>query len=209
MDWRIFSFGALALTSLAAPGCTGAESRAERGRELYVYCAQCHGDRGEGTQDYRAPAIAGLERWYVLAQLEKFRLGARGDHPDDVDGLRMRPMARTLASAAEMEMVAEYVASLPNTDPPPTVEGDPGRGAELYAPCVQCHGERAEGNREMNAPPLTNASDWYLVAQLQKFKAGIRGTDAQDATGSQMRPNAVALDDQGMQDVVAYIGTLD
>ncbi len=47
-----------------------------------------------------------------------------------------------------------------------------------------------------------------MVAQLQKFKKGWRGADPQDVTGATMRPNAMLLDDNGMQNVVSYIETL-
>jgi cytochrome c oxidase subunit 2 len=194
------------LTACKAPGAT----RAERGRELYGYCVQCHGDRGQGNIRYRAPAIAGLDRWYVEAQLNKFRVGARGDHPDDVEGLRMRPMSRTLGSALEVALVSEYVANMPSVEPEATFAGDANHGRQLFEPCVQCHGERAEGNQTKNAPPLNQASDWYLVAQLQKFRAGVRGTDNLDATGAQMRAMAATLpDEQAMRDVVFYVRSLD
>lgn len=191
-------------------GCHVGATREERGAELFTYCTQCHGDDGEGKPEFETPAIAGLPQWYVQAQIDKFRIGARGDHPRDVNGLRMRPMSRTLASQQEVELVSEYVANLPAAPRAPALTGDPERGRRLFAPCVQCHGERAEGNRERNAPPLTLQPDWYLVAQLQKFKDGIRGTDPLDSTGAQMRPMSLGLaDEQAMRDVVAYIQTLE
>jgi len=190
-------------------GCESATTREERGHELYGYCQQCHGTDGAGNEDYRAPSIAGLPPWYVRAQLDKFRTGARGDHPEDVDGLRMRPMSRTLANQNEIAMVSEYVASLRPPELPNTVEGDVDHGRELYEPCVQCHKEQAQGDPSVGAPPLTGQSDWYLVAQLQKFKDGIRGSDPQDTPGSQMAPMVTGLaDEQAMRDVVAYIRTL-
>ncbi len=201
----------LAIFALSGSGCSAASTREARGEELYLYCVQCHGERGEGSHEFRAPSIAGLPEWYVEAQLHKFRDGARGDHPADVDGLRMRPMARTLATRADVAIVAEHVARMPVVEEPPRLEqGDPARGRELFTPCVTCHGDRAQGKRENDAPPLADLADWYLVAQLAKFKEGIRGTDALDTTGAQMRPMAVGLaDEQAMRNVAAYIRTLD
>jgi cytochrome c553 len=210
MDWRqhvIGAFGAIALVSVA--GCQTSDREA-RSEELYGYCEQCHGALGEGNEAYRVPAIAGLPAWYVEAQVTKFRTGARGDHPDDVDGLRMRPMARTLASPAEIAMVAEYVESLAPVNAVPTLDGDPDRGRALYTPCVQCHGENAAGLRDKGAPPLHQANDWYLVAQLEKFRSGVRGADTADTTGGQMRAQITNLpDEQAMRDVVAYIVSMD
>ena len=192
-------------------GCSAAETPEERGAELYGYCEQCHGTRGEGSYEFRVPAIAGLPQWYVQAQLDKFRIGARGDHPDDLDGLRMRPMSRTLATAREVDLVSAYVAALPPVDPVQRLEaGDPERGRVLFEPCVQCHQQDASGSQEKNAPPLTLHSDWYIVAQLEKFRAGVRGTDPLDATGSQMQAMSMSLaNEQAMRDVAAYIASIE
>ena len=48
--------------------------------DLYDGCVQCHGESGEGDQDLAAPAIAGLDRWYIKAQLRKFKKSQRGWH---------------------------------------------------------------------------------------------------------------------------------
>ena len=64
----------------------------------------------------------------------------------------------------------------------------------------------------MSSPPLQPASDWYLVSQLNKFKAGIRGTNPNDPTSLLMGPQSpMALTlttEQSVRDVVAYITTL-
>ncbi len=193
-------------------GCApSAPEGAARGPALYQTCASCHGTRGEGRPEYQAPAIAGLDEWYVRAQLDKFRSGARGAHAGDVAGLRMRPMARQLDGDADVAAVAAFVASLPKTNPAPTlVGGDPQRGEALFATCAECHGPGAAGDQERGAPPLRGASDWYLFAQLEKFREGIRGTNPADVTGGQMRPMALGLADaQAMRDVLAYIAALE
>lgn len=184
-------------------------SEGERGEFLYGNCVACHGEVGAGEQSFNVPSIAGLDEWYVRAQLEKFAEGHRGAHAEDVHGQRMRPMVMTLRSPEDMDAVSAYVAGLPSFDPEPTLTGDATRGAELFAPCVECHGADAAGNREKNAPPLNRADDWYLVTQLRNFREGIRGTADGDVTGGQMRPMAISLsDDQAIRDVVAHIMTL-
>ena len=199
-----------ALLGLSVTGCDEPQPGPERGATLYVYCAQCHGEDGSGNETFKAPAIAGMPQWYVESQLIKFRDGARGDHPGDAEGLRMRPMARTLASPEELTDVAGHVASMPVVNPAPTVEGgDAAKGKELYATCVQCHGDRGQGVEQQKGPPLTMTSDWYLVAQLGKFKNGVRGADPEDATGLQMRPLAISIaNEQAMKDLVAHIMSL-
>jgi cytochrome c oxidase subunit 2 len=75
--------------------------------------------------------------------------------------------------------------------------------------CKTCHGQQGEGQLALNAPALAGQSTWYLERQLQNFKAGIRGADAKDIYGSQMRPMAMTLaDDNAVKNVAAYITTL-
>ncbi len=182
----------------------------ERGRELYVLCSSCHGDQGQGDQKRLAPRIGGFPAWYVAGQLHKFLAGERGYHPDDTSGLQMRPMAQAVHRESDLEAVAAYVASL-RPDPPRAARtsGDPSRGQTFYATCVACHGIDGKGNEALKAPQLVGQADWYLVEQLKKFRSGMRGTAAGDATGAQMRAMASTLpDDAAIDDVVAYIRTL-
>jgi cytochrome c553 len=193
----------------AAPVAALAQD-AGRGAELFELCVQCHGPDGGGDRLALAPAIAGLSEWYVRAQLEKFRGGHRGLHPDDVGGLRMYPMSRTLDDDADLQAVAAYVASLPPVYPEPELEGgDPARGQQLFTPCVACHGQNAEGLEALGGPNMKVSNDWYLLTQLQHFKAGVRGAAPGDASGARMRPMSMVLvDEQAMMDVIAYIMTL-
>ena len=51
--------------------------------------------------------------------------------------------------------------------------------------------------------------DWYLVRQLHNFQRGIRGAHPDDLYGFQMLQMADILqNDQAVNDVVAYINTL-
>jgi cytochrome c553 len=68
--------------------------------------------------------------------------------------------------------------------------------------CESCHGAKGEGNQTIGAPALAARTDWYLVTQLQNFKAGLR-------ENAQMRAIVASLPDtQSIDDVVAYINTL-
>lgn len=197
---------------VALPGCAEQVHAPgpARGRVLFAACTPCHGDDGEGNRQYGAPAIAGLDAWYLQTQLEHFRTGSRGAHPDDAAGLRMRPMVQTLRSDEDLRSVAEYVASLEHAPSPAVLTGgDAARGVEIYATCATCHGPEGAGNEALGAPRLAGANDWYLMTQLTNFRAGIRGADPRDTTGATMRPMAITLaDDQAMRDVVAHIATL-
>jgi len=198
----------LSLTACNAPSPDTASLKYNQ--ELYDSCVQCHGANGEGDPVVGAPSIAGLERWYVKRQLRGFKKGYRGFHPNDDGGKRMEPMARALDTDQKVDLVSNFVASMEPTNPAPTLEGgNPVTGKIYFATCVQCHGADGRGNLDEFGPALAGASDWYLLTQLQNFKAGMRGTQPDDAMGAKMRPFSMTLPtEQAMKDVIAYIGTL-
>jgi cytochrome c553 len=174
-----------------------------------AYCTVCHGAHGNGNPAIRAPKISGMEPWYIRRQLESFRDGIRGTHPDDAAGHEMQPVGVRLRDAAGIDEAIAYVTSFQAKAPPITVKGDAARGRSLYGTCESCHGAKGEGNQTLGAPALASRTDWYLATQLQNFKAGLRGTDPRDTTGAQMRAIATTLPDtRAIDDVVAYINTL-
>lgn len=183
----------------------------ERGELLFDLCEQCHGSAGEGMELSLAPAIAGLDKWYVESQLTKFKQGVRGLHAEDIGGLRMYPMSQWLGNEEDVAAVSEHVASLPRVSPDPTIEGgDAAAGATSYALCAACHGKEGEGNQTMNSPPLRGMSDWYLMTTLQKFKDGVRGGNPKNPNEMMMRGMAMSLvDEQTMKNVIAHIMTLN
>lgn len=203
---------ALSLAAAALGGGCAAENRPGlvRGRELYETCVPCHGQNGGGSLDLRVPAIAGLPEWYVKASLDKYMKDIRGAHPDDLDGHRMRPMARTLSRNDDATSVAAYVAGMAPVAAPATFQADPAAGEATYTSiCATCHGERGEGNEGMGSPPIARQADWYMVAQLVKFQNGMRGAHPEDVAGAQMAAMSLTLaDTTAMRDVVAFIRSL-
>jgi cytochrome c oxidase subunit II len=194
------------LSCLALPVFAAGDVRA--GRELYAVCAGCHGFAGEGNAAVRAPKLAGLAAWDMLRQLDHFRRGLRGTAEQDRYGTQMATMALALVDARATEDVIAYVVQLPPRASLPTVNGDVARGREQYALCAACHGAQGEGSEQLNAPKLAGLDDWYVVAQLEGFKQGLRGTHADDVFGQQMRSIAALLETQQALDVAAFIGTL-
>ncbi len=82
-------------------------------------------------------------------------------------------------------------------------------GKTLYGTCKACHGDNAEGNELLGAPALVNQDAWYLERQVNHFKSGIRGADAQDTFGRQMAVIAQTLPDSAaISAVVNYLKTL-
>jgi cytochrome c553 len=196
----------LSLLSLESLATAADDARAQ---QTFAMCAMCHGPRGEGDELTGAPSIAGLPEWYLQGQLEKFQKGLRAYSTKDYNGLRMRPMARHLVGD-DLPMIAKYVAALPRPVTPDTIEGNIVKGENAYAVCKACHGPDAMGNQQLGAPPLIHGSDWYLLAQLKNFKAGIRGgKPTEDPIGATMQGIASTLDEQAMLDVLAYLNVLE
>jgi cytochrome c553 len=179
------------------------------GKTAFVVCAACHGQDALGNAALNAPKTVGLQSWYVARQLKAFKDGVRGTASGDVYGAQMRPMAMSLADAAAIDNIVAYIESLPDKPAPATVQGNSETGKQLYTVCVACHGQKGEGNQQLNSPRLAGQNDWYLVRQLDAFKKGLRGAKPEDTYGAQMKPMAATLTtDQAVKDVVAYINTL-
>jgi cytochrome c553 len=195
--------GASACDTTPTPGI-------DRGEAVFDTCVPCHGSDGAGNQVLAAPAIAGLPQWYITAQLQKYQSAMRGANPFDTVGLRMKSMSLAIDLEGDLESVAEYVASMPSVTAASTLaRGDAEAGQLAYGLCAACHGATGDGMEVLGAPPLKGQHDWYLVSQLQKYRSGWRGTAPGDIQGATMRPNALTMDDQAMEDVVAYIQTLN
>jgi cytochrome c553 len=187
---------------------SGALSGAIAADPDYSFCTVCHGAQGNGNPAINAPKIAGIEPWYLKRQLQHFRAGLRGTQTADVPGAEMQPVGLGLDDSA-IEKAAAYIGTFEPQRPPATVTGDAKRGRNLYAPCAGCHGANGEGNVALQAPALAGQTDWYLVTQLERFRAGERGFSPQDEPGTQMRTAAAVLPDEAaIKDVVAYVNSL-
>ena len=84
----------------------------EHGKELYTICAYCHGSGGEGIQALNAPRIAGSSDWYIARQLDNFKTGVRGAHPEDYYGFQMGLMGITLRDEQAINDVIAYINTL-------------------------------------------------------------------------------------------------
>jgi len=189
------------LAALVA-GSAGAENK-------FDYCLLCHGSNANGNFGIRAPKISGMEPWYLSRQLENFAAGVRGLPAEDVGGHEMGPVGMRVKSENTLADAVEFIGTLKSAKPVATVSGDVAHGKKLYANCASCHGAKGEGNQALNAPALAARSDWYLATQLANYQKGLRGVDARDAYGAQMRAIVSTLpDEKAVADVVAYINTL-
>ncbi len=200
----------LLLVTISVGPVALAAGDAAKGKTLYNICAACHGANAEGTAALNAPANAGQDPWYMTRQLKNFQAGIRGAHPDDTFGAQMRPMAMVLTGDQDIEDVVAYITGLDLPNPPPTVDGDIELGKQAYETCIPCHGEFGQGAQALDAPRLSKQHDWYIVRQLENFRAGIRGTHQSDIYGAQMRIMSQMLEsDERVRAVAAYIATLE
>jgi cytochrome c oxidase subunit 2 len=182
----------------------------QAGKPLFAVCVACHGPQGEGNLALNGPKLTGQGDWYLKRQLKSYKQGIRGAHEDDVFGKQMAPMAAVLVDDAAIENVVAHIDTLPDNPAPATVDGDVARGESLYRVCAACHGADGRGIQAANAPRQAGMSDWYLVRQLKNFREGIRGGHPDDIYGEQMGLIAASLvDDRSINDVVAYINTLE
>ena len=189
-------------------------------RVLYTAaCASCHGADAQGNPLIDAPLLAGLSAAYLQRQIDGFRQGYRGGHPDDPEGREMRPMIDGFADA-DLATLAGWLAALPLPAPAGAAggveattaeaarEGDPSRGRTLYAACAVCHGPSGEGNEALGAPRLAGQASWYTARQLHKFISDVRGSHPDDTSGASMRASVADLDPRDVPDIVAWIEML-
>jgi len=173
-----------------------------------VFCTVCHGVQLMGNVNVQAPRLSGMATWAVEQNLRSFRNGWRGTHEADLSGMEMRPMAAALSNEM-LDAAVIFVNATESPLPDATLDGDANAGKTLFASCAACHGADANGDESLGAPALGRLDDWYLLAQLNKFRDGSRGSHPRDDYGQQMRASVQILsDDQAMLDVVRYITTL-
>ena len=89
------------------------------GRLLYEErCMECHRYNGTGEVVFGSAPLLGLQEWYLLGQLRKFKSGQRGAVPGDANGAKMVAAARYIESEEALLAVIAYIMTL---NPP----GDP------------------------------------------------------------------------------------
>ena len=176
-------------------------SNAQRGEALVAECLLCHSNQ----EAQRGPVLHGMDNWYLLDQLEKFRSGVRGKKASNRSEYLMGVGARKIQDDYELAYVANWFAEQAPLPAIRTVEGDLVEGKVFYEQrCVSCHGENGEGNRLVNAPSLTRLEGWYFYEQMKKFRSGERGYHAYDVGGQAMALASKEISDRNLRNVVAY-----
>jgi cytochrome c553 len=80
------------------------------GNNLYQgKCGACHGGTAEGNPALKAPRLAGLDATYIKRQFAHFRDGVRGTDQQDIPGLQMAMMAKTLATERDLDDIIAFI----------------------------------------------------------------------------------------------------
>ncbi len=204
-------FKLLLAVALMSPVMAIQAQEALDGKNLYMVCQGCHGAEGEGNSVLKAPAIGGQPAWYISRQISNFVEDRRGTKEDDVSGNQMRTIAQGInKDSKQLDVLVGYIEHLkPALTGKATIKGDAEQGRRLYEPCQVCHGEKGEGKRSADAPPLKNLQDWYLYDQIIKFKKAERGYHADDIQGRTMSVLMKLLPgEKQVRDVTSYINNL-
>lgn len=125
------------------------------GAVFRAQCSQCHGSGAAGAKGY--PNLLD-DDWLWGGDVDNIMLTVQHGIRNETDGdarYSEMPAFGEMLEAAEISDVVEYVVSLSA----PEFDADMAtRGATLFADnCSSCHGEMAEGNRDLGAPNLGDA----------------------------------------------------
>ena len=131
------------------------------GRQLFGdNCAACHGRDGKGGANY--PDLTDDDwLWGGGPELieQTMRVGINTAHPESRIG-QMPAFGRDeMLDRNQVRNVAAYVYSLTNPDysTPENVDRIEAGREVFVTTCAACHGENAQGNRDVGAPNLTDA----------------------------------------------------
>jgi mono/diheme cytochrome c family protein len=186
----------------------------ERGADLYLEnCVMCHGEDGQGRVGANLSSFPGIDPGAAIRQITTE--GIQGTVMPAWGQSNGGPLTEQDISdiSTYIEGVlngTEPVAPLPEYEPPlieplPDVDGDPSQGSIVFARnCVTCHGDQAQGGFGW---PLarTWSGNQPEVFIYQVVSDGIENTLMPGWVQSKGGP----LDDQEIQDVTAYILSLD
>ncbi|MEO1308029.1 MAG: cytochrome-c oxidase, cbb3-type subunit III [Pseudomonadota bacterium] len=125
-----------------------------RGEAVFrAHCSQCHGSGAAGAVGF--PNLLDND-WLWGGTVDEIahsiRHGIRNETDPDAHYSEM-PAFGEMLERDEIELLVNYVAGLSSTD-----EVAEGLATELYRDnCASCHGDNAQGDRDLGAPNLADA----------------------------------------------------
>ncbi len=172
----------------------------ENGKKIYKTCAVCHGPEGWGHDSGTYPEIAGQLSSVIIKQLADIRAGNRRNP-------MMVPftLKKILGDAQDIADVAGYISNLPMARRSGHGPGfDLDHGEQLYKEnCVDCHGEKGEGDLKEHIPQIAGQHYHYLVRQFDWIRSGMR-RNADDEMVKQIK----GFRERDVSDVMDYVSRL-
>jgi cytochrome c553 len=164
--------------------------------EPLARCTACHGIDGRGGGAH-VPILAGQSETYLRESLIAYAVGDRGSG--------IMQLAVSGLHSGELAALAKHYAALPRTESPArpsdiirAVElATRGRAADGIPPCLDCH----TGDRDPHFPTLAGQRAEYIAAQLELFRARVRGGTAYRQVMTQV---AQGLDDADIDALARY-----
>jgi mono/diheme cytochrome c family protein len=189
----------------------GEATAARRGAAVYAeFCQACHGPQGEAKGE--GPVFAA-----ITYDPETIRdVITNGLDSIDQDDVAMPPysqMSGGLLSDAQIDYLIAYMETWGTDDVPalpepnihaavdrvPNQEGDPQRGAVIYATyCYGCHGKEGQGRVPPNFPRL-HMTDYVLAIVRDGHDNKYMPAFGKEAGGP--------LDDPQLEDLTAYMAS--
>ena len=163
-------------------------------------CAPCHGSGAMGRLGY--PNLNDND-WLWGGSIDQIyqtiQFGIRNDHPETRTS--EMPAFKDMLDPSQTKQVAAYVVSLTGT-PSDAALVEPGK--QLFADnCASCHGEKAEGNKDLGAPNLADAiwlkvdGEEAIAAQISSPKHGVMPAWAGRLTDTTIKELAVYVHSLG------------
>lgn len=173
---------------------------ARGGSVFRAQCSQCHGAGAAGAKGY--PNLLD-DDWLWGGDIENIATtvnhGVRNETDPDARYSQM-PAFGDILPKAEIAAVVEHVVSLSSDDYDRALAES---GSTVFADnCASCHGDGAEGNREMGAPDLADAI-WLYGGDRDTLTATVR-----DARFGVMPAWGQRLSDADVRAVSVYVHSL-
>lgn len=85
----------------------------KNGKTLFLEnCAECHRFNASGEEAFRSPPLAYFPAWYLRDQFVKFQTGQRGADEKDEDGAKMKTIACSGVTDADLTDIIAYITRL-------------------------------------------------------------------------------------------------
>ncbi|MCL2344405.1 MAG: cytochrome c4 [Desulfobulbus sp.] len=195
--------------ALAAAGVSlllglGLAGAAQANETAKTVCAGCHGPQGDAPIAPTFPNLAGLQKEYIVKQLNDFISGKRKND-------MMAPIVADL-KPEDIGPIAEYFSQQKPTSGKAENRMAASAGKVLYnqgndesgvPACVGCHQEKGGGYIGPTAiyPRIAGQQVEYVKQQLKDFASGARANDPSRF----MRTTAKRMTEEEIEEVAQYL----